>query len=140
MECPHCGRSFAALNRGKCPHCARPLETAMVGVVKTSQVRVAAGEEDRVFRSMDDLPPELRKQLRRALNGPLADTIVIADAAGRQRIFEAIRGLPPHLQKKVMSAIQVTEPARPPLARWVKVVVGGILLLALAVLVARVWV
>ena len=112
----------------------------MVGVVKTSQVRVAAGEEDRVFRSMDELPPELRKQLRRALNGPLTDTIVIADAAGRQRIFEAIRGLPPHLQKKVMSAIQVTEPARPPLARWVKVVVGGILLLALAVLVARVWV
>ena len=113
----------------------------MVGVVKTSQVRVAAGEEDRVFRSLDDLPPELRRQLRRALNGPLMDTIVIADPAGRQRIFEEIRGLPPHLQKKVMSAIQVTEkPSRPPLSRWVKVVVGAILLLALAVLVVRLWV
>ena len=112
----------------------------MVGVVKTSQVRVSAGAEDRVFRSMDELPPELRRQMRRALNGPLADTIVIADPAGRQRIFEAIRGLPPHLQKKVMAAIQVTEPSHPPLAPWVKVVVAVILLLALAVLVARVWV
>lgn len=140
MECPHCGRSFPTLDQGRCPHCGRELQTAVVGVVKTSQVRVAAGEEDRIFRSMEELPPELRKQLRQALNGPLTDTIVIADAAGRQRIFEAIRSLPAHLQKRVMAAIQVTEPSRPSVPGWVKVAVGTILLLALAALVARLWV
>jgi hypothetical protein len=140
MECPHCGRKIDALDEDKCPECGRPLDATVVGVVKTSQVRVAAGDEDRIYHSMDELPPDLRRQLRQVLNGPLSDTIVIADEAGRKRIFEAIRGLPPHLQKKVLAAIQVAEPVRRPLSRWMKAVVLALLLLALAALVARLWV
>jgi len=125
MECPYCSRSFAATNKGRCPHCGRPLETSVIGVVRTSQVRVAAGDDDRIYASLEDVPPDLRRQIRRALSGPLADTIVIADEGGRRRIFEAIRGLPPDLQKKVLSAVHLSETPKPRLSRRARLLIAG---------------
>jgi hypothetical protein len=140
MECPFCNRKIEALEAGRCPHCGRPLQTTLLGVVKTSQVRISAGGEDRVYTSIDEVPPEVRKQIRRALNGPLSDTIVIADEAGRQRIFEAIRGLPPHLQKKVMAAVQVAGDPPPRLSRRARIAIAVGIGVGVAVLLAHLWV
>ncbi len=107
--------------------------------MKTSQVRVAAGDEDRVYPSLEDVPADLRRQIRRVLSGPLTDTIVIADEGGRRRIFEAVRGLPPHLQKRVMAAIQISEPSRSRLSRRARLAILAAILLAAAMVIARVW-
>ena len=140
MECPYCGKNLKQPPQGRCPHCGRGLHTSLLGVIKTASVRVAAGEEDRVYQSLEDIPPELRHQLRQAIQGPHSETIIIADEAGRQRIFEAITGLPPHLQKKVLAALHLTEPSRPRLSRrfrWALLAAG---FLTLAVFVAWLWV
>jgi hypothetical protein len=112
---------------------------ALAGVVKTSQVRVASGDDDRVYSSLEEVPPDVRRAIRRALNGPYADTFVIADEGGRRRIFEAIRGLPPHLQKRVMSAIQFTEPPKPFLSPRVRLALGAGALVLAAAVIALLW-
>jgi hypothetical protein len=75
-------------------------------VVKTSSVRVSAGDTDRIYASLAEIPPELRDQLRKAIEGPDSETILIADPAGRERILAAIRRLPPEAQKRVLAAIR----------------------------------
>jgi len=111
---------------------------AEAGVVRTSAVRVAAGDTDRVYRSVEELPPEMRRKLQKALHGPNADTFVIADERGREQLYRVIGGLPSYLQKKVMAAFRVAEdvPASPRLSRRAR---GGLVLAALALLFTFLW-
>ena len=51
----------------------------MKWVVKTSSVRVSDGEGDRVYRSLDDVPEELREKMRKTMDGPSSQTILIAN-------------------------------------------------------------
>ena len=137
MKCPRCG--FPEMNEGqeRCPRCGSRVE-AEAGVVRTSAVRVAAGDTDRVYRSIDELPPEMRRKLQKALHGPNADTFVIADERGREQLYRVIGGLPSYLQKKVMAAFRVAEdvPASPRLSRRAR---GGLVLAALALLFTFLW-
>jgi uncharacterized Zn finger protein (UPF0148 family) len=112
MKCPRCG--FPEMNEGQaeCPRCGSRAG-AEAGVVRTSAVRVAAGDTDRVYRSVDELPPEMRRKLQKALHGPNADTFVIADERGREQLYQVISGLPSYLQKKVMAAFRVGEEPAP---------------------------
>ncbi|MBI3666957.1 MAG: hypothetical protein HY236_12190 [Acidobacteria bacterium] len=115
MKCRNCGRNLTSAEAagGRCPHCGRALEPASGSVLKTLSVRVASAEGDRVYHSLDEIPPETRQKLRQALNSPEAETIIIADEQGRERIFQAIRGLPPPLQKKLMAVLGAA-PSPPP--------------------------
>ena len=99
--------------KARCPHCARRFDRGALGIVKASTVRVAAGETDEVYRSVDDLPPDLRHQLQRAINGPEAETILIADEKGREQIFAVIEGLPPDVQEKVRAVLRLRGNASP---------------------------
>ena len=137
MECPHCARSLPKGTRGRCPQCGRPVD--LIGIVRTSQVRVAAGEEDRVYGSIEDVPAEWQRQIRRALNGPYADTIVIADEGGRRRIFETIRGLPPDMQKKVLAAIRVSEAPRKLMSFRARLALAAGLTVLAGIVAALIW-
>lgn len=64
------------------------------GVVKTSTILISAGGERQVYRSVEDIPGPMRKQLLRSTNGMNSATIVIADRQGRKEIAKAIRSLP----------------------------------------------
>ena len=115
MNCPNCAQSLTILEaaRQQCPRCGRPFDRSAIGVVKTSSVRVASDEGDRVYRTVDDLPPRLRDELRRALSAPEAETIILADEQGRDQIFQVIRSLPPDVQKRVLAALRLAGPAEP---------------------------
>ena len=58
----------------------------MKWVLKTSSVRVATSDDDRVYRSIQDAPEELRARIREAIEGPDARTILIAN----QEVYDQI--------------------------------------------------
>ncbi len=58
----------------------------MKWVLKTSSVRVGTSDDDRVYRSIEDAPAELRDRIREAIEGPDARTILIAN----QEVYEQI--------------------------------------------------
>lgn len=63
----------------------------MKWVVKTSSVRVASGNQDRIFRSLDDLPPALRERVVETIEGPNCETVLIANQAAYDCIAEGGR-------------------------------------------------
>src|SRR5712691_6280702 len=88
MLCPGCNRSFEG-NAGTCLRCG-----AVKGVVRTSTILIASGEQRSVYRSVEDVPDALKRELIRSTNGLNSATIVIADRQGRKEIAKAIRNLP----------------------------------------------
>ncbi len=88
MICPECNQSFEG-NSGSCPLCG-----AARGVIKTSTILISSGGMRKVYRSVEELPDRLRRQLLRSTNGLNSATIVIADRQGRKEIAKAIRNLP----------------------------------------------
>jgi hypothetical protein len=88
MLCPECNRSFEG-SAGACPRCG-----GAKGVVKTSTILISSGERQTVYRSVEEVPDSLKRQLIRSTNGLNSATIVIADREGRKEIAKAIRNLP----------------------------------------------
>jgi hypothetical protein len=68
--------------------------------VKTSTIFISVGEKTKIFRSVDDVPPKLRRKLQETTTGLNAATILIADKKGREEIVKALRGLPSGLRAK----------------------------------------
>src|SRR5579872_4156839 len=106
MICPDCNRSF---DGDACPRCR-----ADKGVVKTSTILISTGETRSVYRSVDEVPDGLKRQLLRSTNGSNSATIVIADRQGRMEIAKAIRSIPapaeverPKFRPKAMHAVGV---------------------------------
>lgn len=60
------------------------------GVMKTSAVMIASGDEHGFYRSVQDVPEPLRTQLIEITNGSNSGTIVIADRAGKEQITRVI--------------------------------------------------
>ena len=69
--------------------------------VKTSTIFISVGEKTQVFRSVEDVPPPLRKRLEQSTNGINSATILIADRRGREEILKAIRGLPSSVRSRL---------------------------------------
>jgi hypothetical protein len=79
--------------------------------VKTSTIFIAKGGRTRVFRSVEDVPPRLRKQLEESTNSFNSATILIADRRGREEIVRALNGMPSSLRTRLASSLA---PKRPP--------------------------
>ncbi len=58
----------------------------MKWVLKTSSIRVGTSDDDRVYRSIQDAPAELRDRIRKAIEGPNVRTILIAN----QKVYDQI--------------------------------------------------
>ncbi len=99
--------------------------------VKTSTIFVAVGEETKVYRSVAEVPPALRRKLEEATTGVNAATILIADQNGREEIVRAIRGLPSSLKnRKATAAAAAADRVRSLVPRdwnaWLEVVLPGV--------------
>jgi hypothetical protein len=68
--------------------------------VKNSTVFVAVDGETRVFRSVDEVPPEWRKRFERPKGGLKPQTILIADRKGREEIMRSLQGQPSSVQTR----------------------------------------
>ena len=69
----------------------------MKWVGRTGFVRVASAQGDRIYRSLEELPEDLRDQARLALEGSNSETILIADPESYERIVKSGGATPAEL-------------------------------------------
>ena len=86
--------------------------------LKSSTIFISVGDKTEVYRSVDDVPPRLRKKLEQSTNSINSATILIADRKGKEEIVRAIRGLPSSLRSRLTSSLRndARREARP--GRW----------------------
>ncbi len=89
MTCPRCYAEIPP-GAGTCPECGVQLAHNVSGVMKTSAVMIAAGDEQGFYHSVQDVPEPLRTQLIEITNSANAGTIVIADRAGKEQLTQVI--------------------------------------------------
>ena len=121
MLCPECNRTYEG-SVGACPRCG-----AAKGVVKTSTILISSGERQTVYRSVEEVPDSLKRQLIRSTNGLNSATIVIADREGRKEIAKAIRSLP----APASASVPADDKARPGMAT-VPQIIGLVAIVAAA--------
>jgi hypothetical protein len=73
--------------------------------VKTSTIFIAKSGRTQVFRSVNDVPPKLRKELEQSTNSFNSATILIADRRGREEIVRALHGMPSSLRTRLASSL-----------------------------------
>ena len=73
--------------------------------VRTSTIFISKGGRTRVYRSVDEVPQPLRKELEDSTNGFNSATILIADRRGRAEIVRALNGLPSTLRSRLASSL-----------------------------------
>ncbi len=103
----------------------------MKWVVRTSAVRVATREGQRVYRSLDDLPQPLQDQARQSLDGANSRTILIANQEAYDRIARDVGELPPEMQRLRPSILGRRAEKSPKVIRgtdleWKVALVGGL--------------
>lgn len=89
MICPHCEFEFDTPSEN-CPECGIRIVRKISGIVKTSTVMIATGNENNFYKSMQEVPEALRRQLIETTNSENSGMIVIADRAGKEQWTEIV--------------------------------------------------
>jgi len=74
--------------------------------LKSSTIFISCGNKTEVYRSVNDVPPGLRKKLEQSTNSINSATILIADRRGKEEIVRAIRGLPSSLRSRLTTSLR----------------------------------
>src|SRR6266849_128114 len=82
--------------------------------VKTSTIFIAKGGRTQVYRSVEEVPQRLRKELEDSTNSFNSATILIADRRGREEILRALNGLPSGLRSRLASSLAPAPAAAEP--------------------------
>ncbi len=59
---------------------------------RSATIFIATGDKTNVYRSVEDVPPELRRKLVETTSGINSATILIADKRGREELVRALQG------------------------------------------------
>ncbi len=65
---------------------------------RSSTIFISTGKETRVYRSVDDVPAQLKRKLQETTQGLNSATILIADKRGREELVRAVLGEPSNVQ------------------------------------------
>ncbi|HEU0122593.1 MAG TPA: hypothetical protein VFQ91_18820 [Bryobacteraceae bacterium] len=92
---------------------------------RTSTILIATDGKPKIYRSRSEIAPDQQENLQKALNSPMAATILIADQRGRDEILKLLRGEPSALRDSSapMRRRLKTEPApviRATLPGWLR--------------------
>ena len=79
---------------------------------RSSTIFIATSEKTRVFRSIAEIPPDLRRQLNDSTQGLNSATILIADKRGREELVRAIQGRPTDVRCRLADTIRAREQGR----------------------------
>jgi hypothetical protein len=80
---------------------------------RSSTIFIATGEETRVYRSVEDVPPPLRRKLVESTRGLNSATILIADKRGREELVRALQGRASEVQSRLADTIRSREQQQP---------------------------
>ena len=86
--------------------------------VKSSTIFISTGKRTKIYRSVADVPPVLRKRLEQSTNGMNSATILIADRNGREELVRSIQGLPSGVQTRVGANRRPKASAERPTGLW----------------------
>lgn len=89
MVCPQCQFEWEQ-PASRCPKCGVRIVHKISGIVKTSSVLISTGNQSNFYRSVQDVPESLRKQLIETTNSENSGMIVIADRAGKEQWTEIV--------------------------------------------------
>ncbi len=59
---------------------------------KSATIFIASGDKTSVYRSVEEVPPDLRRKLVETTSGMNSATILIADKRGREELVRALQG------------------------------------------------
>ncbi len=76
---------------------------------KSSTIFIATGEKTRVFQSLEDVPPALRRKLQETTRGLNSATILIADKRGREELVRALQGRSSEVKCRLADTIRERE-------------------------------
>lgn len=85
---------------------------------KVSTIVVGNGNTVRTYRSAEEMPPAVQRQMDQALSGENSATLLIADERGRQEILKSLRGQETDLDSRLISALANRQREQPAPRRW----------------------
>jgi hypothetical protein len=80
---------------------------------RSSTIFISTGSETRVYRSVEDVPPELRQKLVSCTRGINSATILIADKHGREELVKSLQGRPSDVECRLVENIRARQPEQP---------------------------
>jgi hypothetical protein len=82
---------------------------------KSSTIFIATSDETRVYRSVGEVPPHLRRRLEKSTSGSNSATILIADKRGREELVRALQGLPSEVQSRLATTLRANQKRQSPI-------------------------
>lgn len=77
---------------------------------RSATIFVASTAGTHVYRSVDDVPPELRRKLIETTRGVNSATILIADKRGRQELVRALQGRRSDISCRLIENLRAKQP------------------------------
>jgi hypothetical protein len=82
---------------------------------KSSTIFIATSDETRVYRSVGEVPPHLRRRMEESTSGSNSATILIADKRGREELVRALQGLPSEVQSRLATTLRANQKRQSPI-------------------------
>jgi hypothetical protein len=76
---------------------------------KSSTIFVATGDRTSIYRSLEEVPPLVRRKLQESTRGVNSATILIADKRGREELVRALQGRVSNVQCRLADTIHARE-------------------------------
>jgi hypothetical protein len=84
--------------------------SATKGTIRTSTILIAStggsGARPECYRSLEEIPPRLRKRVLKCTSGSNSATILIADRRGREELSKAVKGLPSGIPERLREMLR----------------------------------